>query len=284
MSDIEESLNQLTLPASKSEAPSVYAFSLHKSGSTLLFNMLARLAPYAGQPYFSLQDQLFSQGIQHNPSTAKLALPNNFFQPKGYLFGGFRFYLDLYNIPNIQEHKKILLIRHPLDVLVSTYFSEVYSHKAPKKGALVQIWQKKREHAAKQSLESFVMDEYKPLLIKILSYKNMLNQPNFKLYRYEDIIYSKKDFLRDIVRFYEWNIADDVLTKIANQFDKFPSKEKKNDHVRQVHPGNYKKHLSYETISALENEFEAILYAFGYKVDPKIAFQRLNELQNQELK
>jgi len=283
MSDIEEFLSQLTLPASKSEAPSVYAFSLHKSGSTLLFNMLTRLAPHADLSYFSLQDQLFAEGIHHDAKKT-FPLPNDLFQQKGYLFGGFRFYPDYYDIPNSQTHKKILLVRHPLDVLVSTYFSRVYSHAIPKKGALKQLWLKKRKESSEQSLESFVIDNYKPHLKRMLSYKNMLNQPNFKLYRYEDIIYSKKDFLRDIVRFYEWNIADDVLTKIANEFDIFPSKEKKNDHVRQVHPGNYKKHLSYETISALENEFEAILYAFGYKVDPKSAFQRLNESQSRETK
>jgi hypothetical protein len=273
MRDIEEFLNQLTLPPSTSEAPSVYAFSLHKSGSTLLFNMLSDLAPHAGLTYFSMQDQMFINGIMPNSE-----IPNSklFFKPKGYLYGGFRFFPQAYKLENLNNHKKILLIRNPMDALVSMYFSRKKSHAIPKKGLLREVWLKRRESADAQDIEAFVKEKYKSHIKRIKSYKEILSQDNCVIYRYEDIIYDKLSFLKNICQQYGWVIEEKILTKIVNKYDVFPETEKEESHVRQVHPGNYKKKLSAETQQFLELEFQDILEAFGYSVNPTSAFSRLS--------
>ena len=276
MDEAEKFIQKLKLPTSHSEAPSVYAFSLHKSGSTLLYNMLADLAPYAGQPYFSIQDQFFVNGITPHQ---KVNGVERLFQPNGYLYGGFRFFPKSYDIPNIEMHKKILLIRNPLDVMVSMYFSRISSHKIPEKGKLRGIWLKKREDANKLSIDEFARGQYLTYLKRTLSYKDMLNQDNCRVFRYEDIIYSKKDFLLEVIEFYGWNIDKEIIAKVATKHDVFPDKEKQSEHVRQVHPGNYKKHLSKETQSFLEEKFTQVLQAFGYKINAKNAYQLLNKKQ-----
>ncbi|MBE9527531.1 MAG: sulfotransferase domain-containing protein [Proteobacteria bacterium] len=272
MGEYEKFINELELPPTQSDEPSVYAFSLHKSGSTLLYNMLAELAPYVGQPYFSIQDQFFSNGI---PINQEIAGMERLFNPKGYLYGGFRFFPKHYKIPDLNRHKKILLIRNPLDVMVSMYFSRKSSHIIPDKGKLKTRWLKMRKEALELSIDEFVRKKNQIYLNKLLSYKNMLNQENLLIFRYEDIIYSKKDFLLDILNFYGWDVDSDIVANIADKYDVFPEEEDKTGHIRQVHPNNYKKHLSKETQQFLEEKFEQILLAFGYKINAQNIYNNL---------
>lgn len=265
MTEYEKFIQDLTLPESQSLAPSVYAFSLHKSGSTLLYNMLAELAPHAGQPYFSIQDQFFMNGI---PINEKIEGVEKLFKDKGYLYGGFRFYPSSYLLPNIMQHKKILLVRNPLDALVSMYFSRKKSHKIPEKGLLRDMWLKKRKAANEQTIDEFVFDSYSAHLNRMMSYVEILNSKNCLVFRYEDIIYEKPRFLREIVDFYAWSISDEVIQKVSENHDVIPEAEDESQHVRQVHPGNYKKHLSYESQKCLMEKFERVLSAFGYIVNP----------------
>jgi len=274
MDEIEKFINELQLPATQSEMPSVYAFSLHKAGSTLLFNMLMELAPHVGLSYFSIQDQMFINGIAPNANileTAKL------FKPTGYLYGGFRFYPTAYKLASLGQYQKILLVRNPMDTLVSMYFSRQKSHVLPDKGSLREIWLKRRKNAVEQDIEEFVRDKYQSHMQRIKSYVEILSQENCILYRYEDVIYDKLGFLKNICNHYEWNVEESVLQEIVSRYDIFPETENQENHIRQVHPGNYKKQLSVETQQFLEEEFRDILEAFGYSVSSRSAYNRLVE-------
>ena len=77
----------LALPPAVSDRPSVFAFSLAKAGSTLLYNMLRELAPAAGLTYFSPEDALFAANVGANDRPTDIG---DVFRPTGYCYGGFR--------------------------------------------------------------------------------------------------------------------------------------------------------------------------------------------------
>lgn len=268
MNEHRSFLEQLELPPTTSDARSVFAFSLHKSGSTLLFNMLSELAAYTEQPYFSMQDQFFINGI---PINEKIEGVERLFKEKGYIYGGFRFFPTNYILPNMSIHKNILLVRNPLDALVSMYFSQKSSHKIPNKGLLRKIWQKKREDAVSLTIDEFVQKNYKAHLERIMGYSDLLNSGNCRVYRYEDIIYEKFSFLKEISSFYEWDVGDATIRNISDKYDVIPEAENELQHIRQVHPNNYKKHLSIESQIFLKEKFDRVLSAFGYYVNPNDA-------------
>lgn len=273
MDESQKNINELELPDSQTDAPSVYAFSLHKAGSTLLFNMLMELAPHVGYAYFSLPDQIFINGII---PTVELSETERLFKPTGYLYGGFRFYPTTYTLPNLNSYKKILLVRNPMDSLVSMYFSGKKSHLIPKKGRLRNILLKRREDVQSQDIEAFVRGRYQLHIQKMKRYKEILSQDNLMVYRYEDIIYDKLGFLKSICHFYEWDIGDGLLQDIVSRYDVFPETEHQDNHIRQVHPNNYKKQLSLELQHFVEEKFAPIMEDFGYKLSSKVANSALN--------
>ena len=89
--------------------------SLHKAGSTLLYDMLRSLAPEAGLAFVSLQDHFFRAGVAQKdepPEAASLILP------RGYCYGGFRG-VPVFDIPILGTAQVVVLVRDPRDMAVS---------------------------------------------------------------------------------------------------------------------------------------------------------------------
>lgn len=262
MTDIIDVLQHITLPDSASNKPSCYAFSLHKSGSTLLFNILHDLAPHVDLTYFSLQDHLFQKGIRPR---AQLINTESLFKETGYIYAGFRLFPKNYSVGDIKNSKKIFLMRNPLDALVSLYFSEKTSHAIPKQGQYREDMIKARKELDSVTIDDFVMSKYQAHLSRIDSYIELMKLDNIKLFRYEDIIYTKRAFVTDICSYFDWEVPEDVLHSIADKYDEFPEEENSEVHVRQVHPDNYKKHLTKQTQQILVDKFEKVFDIFGYE-------------------
>ena len=69
-----------------------------------------------------------------------------------------------------------------------------------------------------------------------------------KIFRYEDDIYNQKRYAVDICRYLGWDIPMSEIDVAVFSVDVFPSKEKPENQLRQVHPGNYLQKLQSETI------------------------------------
>jgi hypothetical protein len=275
----DEFIVKLNIPPPASDRASCFAYSLHKAGSTLLFDMLRDLAPHVGLTYFSLEDRLFALGIGHGE---KPLTHGDLFAATGYLYGGFRWFDPACKIADFKTCKKILLVRHPLDILVSRYFSFTQSHSNPGGGnesVFADHIQKQRNLAAKLDVEQFALQIAQERLAYYLSYSPILTDKNLAIYRYEDIIYDKAEFMRQICAHLGFRVAEDVIDEIAARYDVFPQDESPGDHVRQVHPGNYRKHLSPNAIEFLLEYFDPILRAFGYKPCGIAAHAVLDELR-----
>jgi hypothetical protein len=251
-----------TLPeATNTEVNSVLAFAMPKSGSVLLDRILRDLTPQVGLTYVSIMEEFFNLGIPDNlvpPSTAGI------FLPKGYCYGGFRYFPRKFEIPIVPKVKKILLIRDPRDMLVSHYYSMLKSH--PERGKLVagDNRMKSRDLANELDIDSYVRRMAKRFNIFLQNYRLLCEKEDVRQYRYEDVIYEKPAWIANMCSYFGWAIPTAVIEEIAKRHDIIPMAEDDNQHIRQVHPGNYKKKLASDTITELTDYFSDTLDFYGY--------------------
>jgi hypothetical protein len=256
----------ITLPPPMTGDPSVLAFSLAKGGSSLMFNMLRELAPHAGIQYFAPEDTLFTENVSPNRRPGNIG---PVFPSAGYCFGGFRQF-PAYPIPILNASKVVFLVRDPRDMVVSLYYSMARSHILPSgeeavggRGDMLEA----RRHLSAQPIDEFARTS------AIIQYTRMFEgyiaqgflwRPNVAIYRYEDVIFAKQAWIDDMCDWYGWKIPIEQRQAVAKRFDIRPESERPNEHIRQVTPGNYRKHLSEGTIRIMNGLFEEYMLMFGY--------------------
>jgi hypothetical protein len=250
----------------------VFSFSMAKAGSTLLYNMLSKLAPSADLTYFSIEDYLFSHNIS---PVNRPGFIGDIIKPQGYCYGGFRQF-PAFRVKGLNKAKVTFLVRDPRDMVTSLYFSLLNSHKIPKEDALA-----KRDEAPAGAAER-MLDMRKKLQNTdvnvfarqaLRSYTRIFEgyvaqgfawRPNVAIYRYEDVIFAKEDWVRDICEWYGWDIDPVRQRQVAAMFDERPTEERPLQHVRQVTPGNYRAHLTEATSAAIEDALSEYMRLFGY--------------------
>lgn len=246
----------VVLPPPKSDFSSKFVFSFAKSGSTLLNDLLFTYCPQMGVPVVSVFDQAFSQGL----TTAEVrAESSEVFKNSGFVFSGFRHFpnFDL----DVANNKCILLVRDPRDMVVSMYYSVTKSHVIPKGNESLR---KNREEALQKAIDDFVLGKMQSYVGQFRTYKEKLQGKQVKVYRYEDVIYDKATWLADVLEYLEIEKSPALLKNVVKKFDVIPDSENETQHVRQVHPGNYKKKLSGPAIEKLTEKAKDFLTYYNY--------------------
>ena len=255
----------LDLPPPTTDRPSVTAFSLAKAGSTLLYNMLSEISGEAGLVYFSVENTLFSQGVGPNERPARIG---KVFVPTGYCYGGFRQF-PAYPIPILNRVKSVFLVRDPRDMIVSLYFSLLKSHSIPAESALGSAsadMRKARDKLAALTPDEFAADAVRNYVKMFEGYlaHGFHYRKNVIVYRYEDVIFAKEAWLRDICDWYEWSVPDATIRSVAQRFDLVPDVENADEHVRQVKPGNFRQHLNNRSTNVINKVLKEYMTTFGY--------------------
>jgi hypothetical protein len=254
------------LPPSKSpDIASVFFMSVHKSGSTLMNNMVRAACELLDYEFVDIQSHFFNTGVADAdipPETSGI------FKPKGYVYSGFRYFPHQYEIPCLNDCKLIVLIRDPRDAVVSQYFSLAKSHPMPGKDAddkLLKHMTEMREATLKADINEFALREVGGFVNKLEAYSEVLKtHPGARLYQYEEVIYMKKKWLLSMLQFLGWEMKPGQPRALANRFNIVPQKEDASKHIRQVHPQNYMAKLSPDTIAEINRRHEATLTRFNY--------------------
>jgi sulfotransferase family protein len=240
--------------------PSFFIFSLPKSGSTLLMQMVTDVCRLQKIPMVDVATEIFNRGIQ--PATLTRDI-NSIWEKQGYCYLGFRSFFPAIDF-DFTQTKNILLIRDPRDMLVSLYFSIKYSHVEPAGAGPDNSIRTNRERIQNKDINQSVLGmahSYKKYLQDYLSH---LSPETTRVYRYEDVVFKKKEWLEDVLEFLNIDMSDLSIWKIANKYDIRPDKEDPHKHIRQVSPGNYKVHLSSATIEKLDELFKPVMQYFQY--------------------
>jgi len=260
------------LPPSGGDAPSVLAFSMAKAGSTLLYNMLSKLAPEQDLVYFSIEDFLFSRNVS---ATNRPGAIGDVFKPTGYCYGGFRQF-PAFPVRILHSSKTIFLVRDPRDMITSLYFSLLKSHRIPKSAARLGSFEDDEGAAKKMSdarqrlqhtdINVFARESVRAYMRMFEGYvaQGFARRPNVAIYRYEDVIFAKEAWVEDICAWYEWDIDPARRRAVAAMFDEVPDEERPEEHIRQVTPGNHRAHLSPAASKFIFNALSEYMRLFGY--------------------
>jgi hypothetical protein len=238
--------------------PSVFVFAMHKSGSTLMDRMLKQALTAAGVPQMALPTVAFRAGLPNEILNAEELI-----FPRGYCYRRFHGFPDYLYPFDIAQNKKLLLIRDPRDIVVCYYFSMAQSHGLPPMGVVERLLVRMRKKALSTSIDQFCRTEAKLFTEEFWTYRPILST-ELRLYRYEDVIFDKRAWLEDMLSYMGFTLASATMTRIAQENDIWPEMERPSEHIRQVKPGNFRKHLSRESIELLNVEFEHLLTEYNY--------------------
>lgn len=239
---------------------SFFLFSLPKAGSTLLMNIMTDVCKELHIPTIDLSTHLFNLGIAPTEIADDI---KSLWQDRGYGYIGFRMLFPAQSF-DFSKTKNILLIRDPRDMLVSLYFSLKYSHTVPKLENDGHPLVKQREAMQNSEIDKVVLNMAQNTRNHFEMYIKNLPVETTRVYRYEDIIFKKKEWLEDMLNFLELTLKNKQIDSIVKKYDIVPDRESPNDHIRQVIPGNYKIHLSKDTINKLNEIFDPLLHYFHY--------------------
>ena len=255
--------NLFTLPPTKApDRDSVVIFSMPKSGTILLAGISAALAREQRLTFVSVLGEFYKKGLLSTEIPEEAA---NIFLPKGYCYGGLATFPESFDIPILGKCRSILIVRDPRDMLVSLYYSVKFSHPAPgAKSGSDSAEMPGRAAAQNADIDTYVISQIADFQQRLKRYAAVANEPGMRVYRYEDVIYKKREWVGDICQHFGWKVPAIRQIEIADKSDVFPSTENEQSHVRQVHPGNYKAKLKPATIAAIEDAFAAEMDFFGY--------------------
>lgn len=256
------------LPAGQEGFAPCFAFSVHKSGSTLMHNMIRTVAQIAKIPAASIPDMVFNHGLLDKDWTDDPDIVPYF--TRNLMYYGFRAFPSALGDPEVGLAKRrfVLLVRDPRDALVSEYFSygkKGGSHRAPAKNeeAFRNAFAKVQEDS---EIDDYVLRLAPNLLGKLEAYRDNLNFENGLLRRYEDVYFDKESLLYDVFTHLKIDVASSVLKRVADQFDIRPEAEDETKHIRKGTPGDHAEKLSPATIAELNDQFREVGEFFGYSL------------------
>jgi hypothetical protein len=259
----------LELPETSSNAPSTYLVGVKKGGSTLMAKVMRDLQPFADRPLFEYPSVAFKDGLPWFRTVDDI---DGSLRCNGYIYGVFRWLPenDLFDLGTMDEETSkrkarfISLFRDPRDILTSLYFSDAKSHAIPASGPLREQMLKNREDLEQVGLDDYVLQKAPSYLRHYYRTLQVETMPDTTVLRYEDIIYDKKLLVSTMADGMSCDLPAGELDRIAAKHDQIPDAENQDRHIRQVHPGNFRKKLKPETIEKLTDTFAVILNKLNY--------------------
>ena len=254
---------QLSVPDSPRDDQAIFIVAAHKTGSTLMNRVTTELCERADAPHVNVELQVWRQGIQIKDWPDSLYA---FLDQPGYIFDSFRSLQCLPEVPAFCTSPKIFLVRDPRDVAVSFYFSMQKSHTLPPGGGdTAKNLEAARLTATRKSIEEYVVtDECAPTLRNLERFCDFKDDSQSTIFRYEDIVFEKRKWAARLAELLGADLDEEIINEIADKNDIRPADEDASRHIRQVTPGNYKKHLTDRAISFLEHRYRRIFEVFGY--------------------
>jgi len=240
--------------------PSFYLFAMHKSGSTLLNGMMGDALARASVPQLAIPEFAFRAGLHDNT----ILNPEDFTFARGYCYRGFRRFPDYLRGFDITALKKVLLVRDPRDMLVSLYFSLALSHSVPPAGTFQEAFLARRARIRGMDIARFCI-EWSDFVAEEFRGFEPAMASEIRVFRYEDVIFDKARWLAEMFAYLGIELAAGEVAAIAAAHDIRPAHEDPAAHIRQVAPGNHRKHLDPATIATLDAAFAATLDRFGYR-------------------
>jgi hypothetical protein len=260
-----DNTSHITLPTQRAAHSAFFVFSLHKCGSTMLTNLMQEVLQAAGEPWVNFPDQFFRLGVpakdwRQDKALSDLVVP-------GLVYTGYRFLPEFMSRDMLAAGRSVLLVRDPRDALVSAFFSfgANGSHVLPgtAKGDAADAILKARAAAADMTINEWVLKRARAVAVEFMRYAPHVGQPDFRLFRYEDVLFDKARLLADVFAHFGLPLPANAAA-IAERHHVLPGKEDPSKHIRKATPGDHRDKLTPETIAELDRILAEPLRFYGY--------------------
>lgn len=241
--------------------PSVLFYSYYRCGSMFLSRALRELAVANDlQPV-----DYCSYFVKVCPERGSMLFDESAlaraFHPTGCYYGVLR---RAYPIPDHERYRSVLLLRDPRDCLTSHYFSVRESHTLNNRGNL-----EARGIARGMDIDSWVLAHAEDYRKDFLDFhRNLVGRAGVLFLRYEEMVTAFPDFVRQVVEHTGLVSDPEAVQRIVKEADFKVSSENVLSHKRSVQPGNHRKKLRPETVTALNEALAEVLEVFDYQVEP----------------
>ena len=241
-----------------------FIFGIHKCGSSLLNKLIVDLCRVNQIPDVPIPELAFEQSIPTEAWDDCADLNSTILD--GYCHRGYRhFPMFLAKNKILNQRKKILLVRDPRDAIVSAYFSFAKSHVLPQSGELLNDILKTRQNMKNMELESYAVAQAPGVKAAFDRYHDYLNNDELlKVYRYEDVIFDKENWISDIVDYLGLTLKPAQVQRIAERHNIVPQAEDASQHIRKVKPGDHVEKLTPECIARLNELLASVLDRYNY--------------------
>jgi hypothetical protein len=258
----------IELPASdRADFRSCFVFAFPRSGSVLVNNVVTALAAACNVPAFDVPGHFHTAGIDFDHWQCDW---RQLFPEYGYCFTGFRYVPSSIPIADLASgQKKLLIVRDPRDMLVSLYYSIKLSHHFASDGTrqfAEGVGRLKQEVEA--DIDSFCLGHAESYLAVLRAYMDIARSPDTLILRYEDFIYDKVGLARSVSDWFLLDVPPDRLAPLVAFQERVPEADRPDSHIRQVHPGDHRRKLAPETVTALDGILVDFLKIFGYAPSP----------------
>jgi hypothetical protein len=249
--------------APNNKGPACFALSVRKSGSSVFSSMTQALAEFNSVNTVDIPGSMFDMGYRYPDWNGHPRLTDLLWRANAYI--GFRDApTGMFKDPLFREAKKILLVRDPRDALVSEYFSNAYSHSIPTQKRGNSVIEQERKRALSVSIEEYAMKRVDTLDYTVTAYDPIIGDPNLLVIRYEDVIFGKGNWLKQIAAHFGWSASDELIQNILSWADIRPDTENPTAFVRRVAPGDHRDKLSAKAIKRISGQLSAIWQDLGY--------------------
>jgi hypothetical protein len=245
-------------PFEACDRPSILFFTTYKCASSFIGQLLNDLSAGSGYRRANFDSLLTEMEVDVHAVYRDPAFLANAFRQQGFIYGPMRHFQA---IPNMDQYKILLLLRDPRDVLVSHYYSVLFSHSIISK----KLLEKRRANVGKD-IDKFVLDHLDEFAKIYERYcDNLLGLENVTFYSYENMISEPRAFLIFLREYLDVVVEDSELDAIAENRMKLPKTENKYSNFRSGRSGQFAEKLKSETLRKMEQRLARVLTAFGYR-------------------
>jgi hypothetical protein len=257
----------LSIPIGRQINPAPFFLSVHKAGSSMQSAIVESICNRFDISFLNIAAQLFDRGLRpDNCGTDALSLLE-----QNYVCTGFREVCSLDRIDRYWSVPKLLLLRDPRDIVVSLYFS-VLHHPVPlEEGPVRKDILGARNNAMRMGISDFVLTGVADdILSNMRAFLDQVAKiPNFRIWRYEDVIFKKRQWIIEIAEQLQVSLPPRFLDELLEQFDVFPATENPSAFIRKVVPGDYLNRLNSKALAYLETRFRDVFDRLEYPLSIK---------------
>lgn len=252
------------------EHQSIIHFSFNKAATQYIKSILIRCAIENGMVHAGINEYAFNNAFPFldHLSAEEMKKYQHIFKPQGYLYSVFGGMVE--GISNLEQFHIILAVRDPRDMLVSSYYSQAFSHPAPDVSSnKYQGFMKRRESALSSTIDEYVIIEADNINKTFHGYQQLLGSDHSSVVhvaKYEDMITDFRRWLTALTGTCGLNISDDLWASLIEENRQIkPEHEDFSKHLRKGTAGDYVDKLLPKTIEQLNNKLENMLDVFGYQ-------------------